>query len=139
MLMHSVASQKTYIKYQYTSRAEQSSINAIFERVQTQSENEEAWLCAINASGIAPEIDTLPPQKHNSQQVRIYHQHNQDNDIKKMKDIQSRVQLLLSQKQRELQLVKRLLREKEKLLVNNKGVIIRRTAKADQIVIPPSL
>ena len=56
-----------------------------------------------------------------------------------MKDIQSRVQLLLSQKQRELQLVKRLLREKEKLLVSNKAVIIRRTAKADQIVIPPSL
>ena len=33
----------------------------------------------------------------------------------------------------------RLLREKEKLLVNNKGVLIKRTAKVDQIVIPPSL
>ena len=37
------------------------------------------------------------------------------------------------------QLLKRLLREKEKLLVNNKGVLIRRTPKVDQIVIPPSL
>ena len=73
MLMHSVGSQKTYIKHQYTSIAEQSSINAIFERVQTQSENEEALLCAINTSGTAPEIDPLPPQKHNSLQVRIYH------------------------------------------------------------------
>ena len=53
--------------------------------------------------------------------------------------LQSRVQLSLSEKQREPQLVKRLVREKEKLLVNNKGVIVRRTAKVDQIVIPPSL
>ena len=60
--------------------------------------------------------------------------------MEKVKDImQSRVQLSLSQKQREPQLVKRLLREKEKLFVNNKGVLIRRTAKVDQIVIPPSL
>ena len=45
----------------------------------------------------------------------------------------------ITQKQREQQLFKRLLREKEKLLVNNKGVLIRRTAKVDQIAIPPSL
>ena len=126
--------------HQYTSRAEQSSINAIFEGVQTQSENEEAWLCAINTTETTPEIDTSPPHKNNLQQVDIYHEQNQDHCIKKVKDIiQSRVQLSLSQNQREPQLLKRLLREKEKLLVNNKGVLIRRTPKVDQIVIPPSL
>ena len=125
--------------HQYTSRAEQSSINAIFEGVQTQSENEEAWLCAINTSETTPEVDISPLHKNNLQQVDIYQEQNQDHCIKKVKDIQSRVQLSLSQKQREPQLVKRLLREKEKLFVNNKGVLIRRTAKVDQIVIPPSL
>ena len=112
--------------HQYISRAEQSSINAILEGVQTQSENEEDWLCAINTSETAPKMIHL-------------HEHNQDHCIKKVKDImQSRVQLSLSQKQREPQLVKRLLREKEELLVNNKGVLIRRTATFDQIVISPS-
>ena len=53
--------------------------------------------------------------------------------------MQNIVQLSLSQKQREPQLVKRLLREKEKLLVNSKGVLIKRTVKVDQIIIPPSL
>ena len=53
--------------------------------------------------------------------------------------IKNRVQLPLTQKQREPQLVKRLLQEKEKLLVNNKGILIRRTAKVDQVVLPPSL
>ena len=60
--------------------------------------------------------------------------------MEKVKDImKSRVQLSLSQKQREPQLVKRLLRQKEKPLVNKKGVLIRRTAKVDHIVIQPSL
>ena len=127
--------------HQYTSRAEQSSINAIFEGVQTQSANEEAWLCAINTSETTPEIDTSPPHKNNLQQVDIYHEQNQDHCIKKVKDIiQSRVQRSLSsQRQRELQPVTRLLREKEKLLVNNKGVLVKRTANIDQIAITLSL
>ena len=50
--------------HKYTSRAEQSSINAIFEGVQTQSENEEAWNCAINTSETAPKIDTSPPHQN---------------------------------------------------------------------------
>ena len=119
--------------HQYTSKAEQSSINAIFEGVQTQSENEEAWLCAINTSETTPEVDTSPLHKNNLQQVDIYHELNQDHCIKKVKGIiQSRIQLSLSQKQGEPQLVKRLLREKEKILVNNKEVLIRRTVKVDQ-------
>ena len=119
--------------HQYTSKAEQSSINAIFEGVQIQSENEEAWLCAINTSETTPEVDTSPLHKNNLQQVDIYHELNQDHCIKKVKGIiQSRVQLSLSQKQGEAQLVKRLLREKEKILVNNKEVLIRRTVKVDQ-------
>ena len=119
--------------HQYTSKAEQSSINAIFEGVQIQSENEEAWLCAINTSETTPEVDTSPLHKNNLQQVDIYHELNQDHCIKKVKGIiQSRVQLSLSQKQGEPQLVKRLLREKEKILVNNKEVLIRRTVKVDQ-------
>ena len=120
--------------HQYTSKAEQSSINAIFEGVQIQSENEEAWLCAINTSETTPEVDTSPLHKNNLQQVDIYHELNQDHCIKKVKGIiQSRVQLSLSQKQGEPQLVKRLLREKEKILVNNKEVLIRRTVKVDQL------
>ena len=120
--------------HQYTSKAEQSSINAIFEGVQIQSENEEAWLCAINISETTPEVDTSPLHKNNLQQVDIYHELNQDHCIKKVKGIiQSRVQLSLSQKQGEPQLVKRLLREKEKILVNNKEVLIRRTVKVDQL------
>ena len=116
--------------HQYTSRAQQSSINAIFRGVQTQSENEEPWLCAINTSETTPEVHTSQLYNNNLQKVKIYHEQNQHHHIKKVKDIiQSRVQLSLSQKQREPQLVKRLLREKEKLLVNNKGVLIRRTAK----------
>ena len=108
--------------------------------VQTQSENEEGWLCAINTSETPPEIDASPPDKNNTQQAEIYYEQNQDHCIKKVKDIiQSRVQLSLSQKVREPQLVRILLREKEKLLVNKKGVLIRRTAKIDQIVIPPRL
>ena len=119
--------------HQYTSKAEQSSINAIFEGVQIQSENEEAWLCAINTSETTPEVDTSPLHKNNLQQVDIYHELNQDHCIKKVKGIiQSRVQLSLSQKQGEPQLVKRLLREKEKILVNNKDVLIRKTVKVDQ-------
>ena len=55
-------------------RAEQSSINAIFEGAQTQSENEEAWLWAINTSETTPEIDTSPPHKNNLQQVDVYHE-----------------------------------------------------------------
>ena len=51
--------------HQCTSRAEPSSINAIFEGVQTRSEKEEAWLCAINTSETAPEIDIPPPHKDN--------------------------------------------------------------------------
>ena len=114
--------------YQYTSRAEQSSINAIFEGIQTQSENEEALLCAINANETDPETNISPLYKNNLQQVDIYHEQNQDHSIKKVEDIiQSRVQLLLSQKQREPQLHERLLRENEKLLINNKEVLIRRT------------
>ena len=114
--------------YQYTSRAGQSSINAIFEGIQTQSENEEALLCEINANETAPETNISPLYKNNLQQVDIYHEQNQDHCIKKVEDIiQSRVQLSLSQKQREPQLVKRLLRENEKLLINNKEVVIRRT------------
>ena len=78
--------------HQYTSRAEQSSINAIFEGVQTQLENEEAWLCAINTSEAALEIDKSSPHKNNLQQVDIYHEQNQDHCINKVKDIiQSRV------------------------------------------------
>ena len=73
--------------HQYTSRAEQSSTNAIFEGVQTQSAKEEAWLCAINTSETIPEIDTSPPHKNNLQQVDIYHEQNQDHCIKKVKDI----------------------------------------------------
>ena len=53
--------------HQYTSRVEQSSINAIFEGVQTHSENEETWLCAINTSRTAPETDTSPLHKNNLQ------------------------------------------------------------------------
>ena len=51
--------------HQYTSRAEQSSINAIFEGIQTQSKNEEAWLCAINISETTPEVDISPLHKNN--------------------------------------------------------------------------
>ena len=43
---------------QYISRAEHSSINVIFEGVQTQLQNEKDWLCAINTSETAREIDT---------------------------------------------------------------------------------
>ena len=85
---------------------------------------------------MVPEIDLSPPKKSNLQQVDICHEQNQDHYIKRDKDImQSRVQLSRSQKQREPQLAKKLLRENEKLPVNNKGVLMRRTAKADQIVI----
>ena len=85
---------------------------------------------------MVPEIDLSPPKKSNLQQGDICHEQDQDHYIKRDKDImQSRVQLSCSQKQREPQLVKKLLRENEKLPVNNKGVLMRRTAKADQIVI----
>ena len=112
---------------------EQSSIHAIFEEVQTQSENEEAWLCAINTSKTAREIDITLFHKNNLQQVDTYHEQNQDHCIKKVSTS------ITQSKQRKPQLVKRHLREKEKLLFNNKGVLIRRTASVDQIVIPPSL
>ena len=49
--------------------------------------------------------------------------------------MQSGVQLSRSQKQREPQLVKKLLKVNEKLPVNNKGVLMRRTVNADQIVV----
>ena len=112
---------------------EQSSIHAIFEEVQTQSENEEAWLCAINTSKTAREIDITLLHKNNLQQVDTYREQNQDHCIKKVSTS------ITQSKQRKSQLVKRHLREKEKLLFNNKGVLIRRTASVDQIVIPPSL
>ena len=73
--------------HQHTSRAEQSSINAIFEGVQTQSANEEAWLCAINTSETATEIDSFLPHKNNLQQFDIYHEQNHDHCIKEVKDI----------------------------------------------------
>ena len=76
--------------HQYTSRGEQSSINAIFKGVQTQTENEEAWFCAINTSKTAPEIDISPPQKNNLQQTDIYHDQNQNHWIKKVIDTQSK-------------------------------------------------
>ena len=83
----------------------------------------------------APEIHAFLIRKNNPE-----HNQNQDHCIKKVKDIiRSRVQLLLSQKQREPQLIKILLREKEKLLVSDKGVLIRRTANIDLIFIPPNL
>ena len=85
---------------------------------------------------MVPEIDLSPPKKSNLQQGDICHEQDQDHYIKRDKDImQSRVQLSRSQKQREPQLVKKLLRENEKLPVNNQGVLMRRTVKADQVVI----
>ena len=85
---------------------------------------------------MVPEIDLSPPKKSNLQQGDICHEQDQDHYIKRDKDImQSRVQLSRSQKQREPQLVKKLLRENKKLPVNNQGVLMRRTAKADQVVI----
>lgn len=66
--------------------------------VQTQSENEESWLCVINTSKNAPVRDTSLPQKEQPTEVwnlawiksRGLHQ---------VKDIQSRVELTISEKQ----------------------------------------
>ena len=100
------------------------------------SENEEAWFFAINIIEMVPEIVLSPPKKSNLQQVDICHEQIQDHYIKRDKDImQSGVQLSRSQKQREPQLVKKLLKVNEKLPVNNKGVLMRRTVNADQIVV----
>ena len=106
-----------------------------------QSENEKAWLCVINTSGTTP---------------KKIHFHLKSTICNKFASTTNKIKIIASRKwkiykaeysyysikhkvKRLFQLTKRFQIEKEKLIGGNKGVLIRGTAKVDEIVIPPRL
>ena len=126
---------------EYSNTSSNNNINNVINSI--SNHGDEAWLCAINANNslTKEEFKLLKSSDKVFQQVDIIKAQDEDVDIKRLKEIvDDNIDLTSMQdKQQESTLVRRLLRERAKLKVTDKNLLVRSTNDVNQIVLPSSL